>query len=132
MILVDTSIWISFFNKGISPQAKKLKTLIEQEEDICLVDLILTEILQGIRDDRLFEKTKVLLLNFPVFKPESIETYINAAKIYRQCRKQGSTVKTIDAIIASIALENDLIVFHNEKDFDHIAKYTGLRIFKQL
>jgi len=131
LILVDTSIWIDFFNKEKSTQAKKLEALIEQEESICLVDLILTEILQGIKDDILFEKTRDHLLNFPIFKAKSLDTYIYAADIYRLCRKKGLSIrKTIDSLIASIALENNLEIFHNDRDFDNIALCTRLKIFE--
>lgn len=131
MILVDTSIWIDFFNKKDSPQAKKLKTLLEQEESLCLADLILTEILQGIKDDDSFETARNYLLYFPIFRPKSLDTYIRAAQVYRLCRKMGFPVrKTIDALIASIALENDLEIFHNNRDFDNISRCTKLKIFK--
>lgn len=131
MILVDTSIWIDFFNKEDSSWAIKLKTLIEEEKDLCLVDVVLTEILQGITDDALFEKTKNWLFEFPIFSPKDIQTYIHASEIYRLCRKKGAAIrKTIDAFIASIALENSLEVFHNDRDFDKISLCTGLKIFK--
>lgn len=131
MILVDTSIWIDFFNEEDSPRAIRLKTLLEQEEDLCLVDVVLTEILQGIRDDALFEKIKNRLFEFPIFSPRDIQTYIQASQIYRLCRKKGVPIrKTIDALIASMALENGLEVFHNDRDFDKISLCTGLKIFK--
>ena len=132
MILVDSSIWIDFFNKEGSSRAIKLKTLLEQEEDLCLVDVVLTEILQGITDDALFEKTKNWLFEFPIFSPQNIQTYIHASEIYRLCRKKGVSIrKTIDALIASVALENGLEVFHNDRDFDKISLCTGLKIFKR-
>lgn len=132
MILIDTSIWIDFFNHPQSPFAKYLKELIEEDTDLCLTDIILTEVLQGIKDDRIFEETKTSLLAFPIVKPASIDTYISAANIYRTCRTKGITIyKTVDVIISAIAIENNLSIFHNDKDFDRIANCTNLRLYKR-
>jgi len=131
LILVDTSVWIDFFNHSRSVYAKKLKWLIEKGEEICLIDLTLTEILQGIRDEKTFGQIKDSLTKFPIINPISVDGYIQAANVYRLCRRKGKTIsKTIDVIIATIAIENDLILFHKDKDFDLIAECTELRIFE--
>lgn len=118
MILVDTSVWIDFLRGKDSKHRYLLRRLIEKEEDICLTEIILTEILQGIKDDALYETTKEYLLEFPMIKPKGTETYIKAAEIFRKCRKQGMTIrKTIDCIIAAIAQENNLALLHNDSDF---------------
>ncbi len=128
MILVDTSVWIDFLRGKDSEHRYLLRRLIEKEEDICLTEIILTEILQGIKDDALHETTKEYLLEFPVIKPKGTETYIKAAEIFRKCRKQGMTVrKTIDCIIAAIAQENNLTLLHNDSDFEVIKNCSGLR-----
>lgn len=130
MILVDTSVWIDFFDRSDSVYAKELKGLIEKDEEICLLDLNLTEILQGIRDEELFRQAKEYLTQFPIIRTAGLETHIHAANIYRLCRKQGKTItKTIDAIIAASAIENNLVLFHRDKDFDLIAGCTELKIF---
>ena len=130
MILVDTSVWIDFFNHPVSIYAAKLKSLIEQDEDICILDIILTEILQGIKDDGIFKELKEYLIQFPVIRASSLETYVSAANIYRLCRKKGKTIsKTVDAIIAAAALENDVKVFSKDKDFSLIADCSGLKLF---
>jgi len=127
MILVDTSVWIDFLIGRDTPPRRLLHRLIESEEDICITEIILTEILQGIRDDALYETTKEYLLEFPVIKPKGIDSYVLAADIYRQCRKQGKTVrKTVDCIIAAIALENKLMFLHNDTDFGVIKTCIGL------
>lgn len=129
MILVDTSVWIDFFDHPNASYAKELKSLIENDEDICLIDLILTEILQGIRNEKIFAQVKEYLTNFTILRADDLELYIKAANIYCACRKKGKTVsKTIDVIIAAIAIENNLVLFHKDKDFDLIADCTGLKI----
>ncbi len=127
MILVDTSVWIKFFNKSESIQAKILKNLLEEEMEICSTELIVTEILQGIGNERLFTQVKKYLLEFPIFEAKGIQTYIHAANIYRTCRRKGKTIrKTIDTIIAAIAIENKLELFHDDKDFNSISECVKL------
>ena len=130
VILVDTSVWIDFFDYPDSRHAQELKNLINKDEELCLVDLNVTEILQGINDERIFNDVKTCLMQFPVLRARGLATYIFAANLYRACRKKGKTVsKTIDMIIAAIAIENQVAVFHKDKDFDLIASCTKLKIF---
>lgn len=131
MILVDTSVWIDFLKGANSIHRETLHRLIEEDEDICITEIILTEILQGIKSDRDFRKLKDYLLEFPIYSPKGTETYLRAAQIYRDCRKKGKTVrKTVDCIIAAIAVENNLSVFHKYSDFDLIAACTSLRLLR--
>lgn len=128
MILVDTSVWIDFLGGRDTGHRHLLHQLIEKEEDICITEIILTEVLQGIREDMLYETTKKYLLEFPIIKPNGTETYIKAAEIFRRCKKQGRTIrKTIDCIIAAIAQENKLTLLHNDSDFEVIKNFSGLR-----
>ncbi len=131
MILVDTSVWIDFLRGENSPQCRTLHRLIEEEEDISLTEIILTEILQGIRKDKDFRKIKNCLLEFLILRPKGIETYIEAARIYRDCRKKGKTVrKTVDCIIAAICIENGQNLLHKDNDFDLIGTCTTLRAYR--
>jgi predicted nucleic acid-binding protein len=66
-----------------------------------------------------------------MYRPKGIETYIHAARIYRDCRKKGKTVRrTIDCIIAAICIENDLTLLHKDSDFDLIQACTGLQVIQ--
>lgn len=108
-----------------------LHRLIEDDEDIAITGIILTEILQGVKDDREYHAIKERLLMFPCIEPKGPDTYFHSARIYRACRDQGKTVrKTVDLIIAAICLENNLILLHRDRDFEHIADCTGLKIIK--
>ena len=125
VILVDTSVWVDFFRGAKSPQRDILRRLIEDEEDIAITEIVLTEILQGIRYDRDFRRIKALLLDFPIFKPRGIETYLKAAQIFRTCRKKAVTVrKTIDCIIAAVCIENNLTLLHKDRDYNLISSCT--------
>jgi predicted nucleic acid-binding protein len=123
MILADTSVWVDFLQGEDSPQRHMLHRLIEDEEDVCITEIILTEVLQGIKDDKEFRKVKSYLLEFPVYSPKGVETYVEAASIYRDCRRKGKTVrKTVDGIIAAICIEHGLVLLHKDSDFTLIEK----------
>jgi len=131
LILVDTSVWIDFLRGVNSPQRQTLHRLIEDEADIAITEIIITEILQGIKKERDFETTKNYLLEFPIYSPAGLKTYLEAAGIYRTCRKQGKTIrKTIDCIIAAICLEHDLTLLHKDSDFEVIKTCAGLKCFE--
>ena len=132
MILVDTSVWIDFLNGANSRERHTLHRLIEDEEDIVITEIALTEILQGIKDNDNFKRVKDYLLEFPIQRPKGTDTYLKAAEIYRDCRKKGKTVrKTIDCIIAAICLENSLTILHKDSDFDLIEKCSGLKVMRK-
>jgi len=131
MILVDTSVWIDFLNGANSKERHALHRLIEEEEDISITEIILTEILQGIKEDENLKRVKDYLIEFPIRKPKGTETYLKAAEIYRDCRKKGKTVrKTVDCIIAAICIENGLTLLHKDSDFDLIGSCAGLKVLE--
>jgi len=132
MILVDTSVWINFFNDVEILTVGFLEELIESEEDLCISEYILTEVLQGFKQDRDFKLARQQLLNFPVYFLNGVDSYIKAAQLHRKCRNLGITIrKTADCIIAQTAIENQLLLLHNDADFDRIASCCPLRIYKK-
>ena len=131
MILVDTSVWIDFLNGANTKERHALHRLIEEEEDISITEIILTEILQGIKEDKNFKRVKDSLLEFPIHKPKGTATYLKAAGIYRDCRKKGKTVrKTVDCITAAICIENNITLLHKDSDFDIIEGCVGLKVLR--
>lgn len=131
MIVVDTSVWIDFLTGAESPHRHELHRLIETGQEIGLTEISLTEILQGIKSDILFSKTKNYLLDFPLLSPKGVETYVESAVIYKSCRRKGKTVRsTIDCLISAITREQNASLFHKDRDFDHIADCVGLRLYE--
>ncbi len=130
MVLVDTTVWIDLFSAQPGGQVKSLENLIEEREDICVCGIILTEVLQGIRKDSEYRKTRDLFRNL-IFLPMQYSVFLRAAEIYRQLRRRGITIRrSLDCIIASVAIENDVPLLHNDKDFMFIEKHSGLKRFK--
>ena len=130
MIMVDTTVWIDFFNNNLTTQVEKLKDSLKNSKDICICGVILAEILQGIRSDKQYLKTKSYLKNL-IFLPMDYSTFIKSAEIFRYLRKRGITIrKPIDCMIAAISVENNVPLLHNDRDFDHIELYKGFRAIK--
>jgi predicted nucleic acid-binding protein len=127
MILVDTSVWIDFFHGKRNEPSEKLFKAIDNSEDICTSGIIMTEILQGIRMDKEYDRTKNILLDL-IYLPVTKAMFIHAASIYRSLRKQGKTIRSpIDCIISAICLEHAVKLLHNDKDFNQIAQVTPLK-----
>ena len=130
MVLVDTTVWIDFFSAKSYQHVQTLEKLIVDREDICLCGIILTEVLQGIREDSEFNRTRDLFTNL-VFLPMDYPVFSLSAEIYRNLRRKGITIrKPVDCIIAAVAIEQNVPLLHNDKDFIPIEKYFGLKRLK--
>jgi predicted nucleic acid-binding protein len=128
MTVVDTSVWIDLFANRGSPQVRVLESLIERREDICVCGIILTEVLQGIRDEKEYSDTKSMLANL-IFLPMTRETFLLAASIYRSLRARGITIRnSIDCMIAAVCIENTVQLLHNDRDFDLLAAHFDLQV----
>ena len=127
MVLVDTTVWIDFFAARNTPQVSMLEELISDGEDICVCGIVLTEVLQGIRNDARYRRTKAHFDNL-ILLPMAKSAFVRSAAIYRSLRKKGITVrKPVDCIIAAVALEHKVRLLHNDRDFLPIEKHFGLK-----
>lgn len=130
MILVDSSVWIDYFRGTDSAPANELDMLLGSVP-LAIGDLILTEVLQGFKGERLFRDAKRLLksLDFVVLGGEDVA--IPAAQNYRRLRAQGITVrKTIDTVIATRCIVSRFDLLHNDRDFDPFEQHLGLRVVR--
>jgi predicted nucleic acid-binding protein len=128
MVLIDTTVWIDFFAGRQLPHAAILERLIKDREDICICGIILTEVLQGIRGKSEFRKTKELFKAM-IFLPMPYSVFLGAAEIYRTLRRKGITIRnSVDCMIASVAIENDMMLLHNDRDFEPIEKHLRLKV----
>lgn len=128
MLLVDTSVWIDYFNGVINPQTDYLDEILGLEP-IGVGDLILVEVLQGFRTDAGYRRAKALFSDLAVYEIVGIERAIRAADNHRLLRAKGITVrKTIDTLIATFCIDRDFPLLFTDRDFDPFAEYLGLRI----
>jgi predicted nucleic acid-binding protein len=125
MILIDTSVWIQVFKDKQGTEAQRIQQWLDERE-VVLTRFNQLELLQGCRDD----KEWLLLSNYledQIYIEASAETWQAAARIYYDLRRQGLTVRSpIDCCIAQIAIENEILLLHNDKDFSIIHQIRPL------
>jgi predicted nucleic acid-binding protein len=128
--IVDTSVWIDFFGGNDTPEVQELQRLIDASEDVCICGVILTEVLQGIREDKDHAAASAAFEAF-LFLPMTQRTFMRAADLYRTLRRREVTVRNaVDCMIASVAIEHDIPLLHNDRDFDGIATLRNLKVVK--
>ena len=127
MILIDSSVWIDYFNGRSTRHTDRLDQLLGGEE-LLTGDLIVTEVLQGFRHDRDFERARRALDQLPYADMLGRELALAAAQNYRRLRQRGITIrKTIDVMIATFCIRDGHILLHGDRDFTPMAKHLGLR-----
>ena len=131
MIVVDTTVWIDFLEARGTAFDRHLTDLLETDAPIALVDIVYCEVLQGIRNEDTFQRTRVSLLAHPILRPRGLETFETAANLYRMARRRGLTIRrTVDCLIASTCLEAGAEIYHNDRDFDARARVSDLAIYR--
>lgn len=128
MILVDSSVWINYFNGIATAQTEKLDQLLSREQ-LVIGDLILTEVLQGFASNRDFQFAQKMLGSLQVVELGGREIAIQAARNFRALRRQGVTVRgTIDTLIATRCIKSGDELLYDDRDFDPFVKHLGLRV----
>ena len=129
MIVVDTTVWIDFLEARGTVFERHLAELIEGDAPIGLVDVVYGEVLQGIRDEDVYRRTRLSLLAYPIMRPRGLETFETAANLYRAARRRGLTIRrSVDCVIGAMCLEAGAEIFHNDRDFETIARVSDLVI----
>ena len=127
MILVDSSVWVDYFNGQITQETDYLDSLLGTEP-VAIGDLILAEVLQGFRSDSDYEAAKELLASLTIYDLLGASLAIKTADNYRALRKRGITVrKTADAIIATFCIERRIPLLYSDRDFDPFVKHLTLK-----
>ena len=132
MILVDTSVLIDLFKGNDNKAVCVFREVIQQQVPFAITSLTYQEILQGARTRKEYTILNEYLSTQRFFHPkDQLVSYAGAADIYFSCQRKGVTIRsTIDCLIAQIALEHDLFLLHNDKDFTAMAPVIGLQIYK--
>jgi predicted nucleic acid-binding protein len=128
VVLVDTSVWIDFFQNNDSFYAITLEGLIKDNNRAVICGVVLQEVLQGIKDHTSYEITKERLLKLP-FLDTNKETYIYASSLYRSLRRKGVTIPSIDSTLGSLAVLHRIPLFTKDEHFKTIARYSELKLF---
>ncbi len=122
-ILVDTSVWVDFFNGYPSPQAETLARLIREDADLVTCGLIVSEVLQGLRQAKSLLKIERHFRQMDWLSPNEPDTYLEAADLFRRLRERGITVRsTIDCVIASLAAHHDALILSKDRDLTLIVE----------
>ncbi len=128
MVIIDSSVWIDFFNGVATPQVNALRGLLATGE-AALGDLNVFEVLQGFRSDRGVRLARDLFQNCYVLPMLSAELAVQAASLYRSLRRRGITVRAPnDALIAAAVIAGDHVLLHSDRDFDHFERHLGLQV----
>jgi predicted nucleic acid-binding protein len=127
MVLVDSSVWINYFNGNTTWQTEILDQMLLQIP-LFTGDLILTEVLQGFRKDNEYNKAKKIMSILSCKQMVGYELAIKSAENYRKLRKKGITVrKTIDVIIGTFCINENIPLLHDDKDFEPMVEHLSLK-----
>lgn len=128
MVIVDTTVWIDYLQGFTNPETDWLHAELDRQR-LGLTDVILCEVLQGVRDERAAKDVERQLLTLQVFESGGIDLALEAARNYRTLRGRGHTVrKTIDCLIATFCIREDHSLLHRDRDFDSFEKFLGLSV----
>ena len=125
--MVDSSVWIDYFNGNECPEVVYLDNILGIKP-VVIGDNILTEVLQGFKGDKEYKKAKRLLTALPLFQLSNKSLAVKSADNYRALRKKGITVrKTIDTIIATYCIEQDVPLLFTDRDFLPFVELLSLK-----
>ena len=128
MVIVDTTVWIDYLRGTSNAEVLWLDRELQRQR-LGLTDLILSEVLQGVRDKGAFDRVRQDLLKFLVFETGGIDLAVAAAENYRKLRERGRTVRrTIDCLIATFCIEGGHLLLHRDGDFDVFERWLGLQV----
>jgi len=130
MVVVDTTVWIDYINGLETPYTNALDYELLHNQ-VVTGDLLITEFLQGFRNDRDFETAKNIMDSLIYCDMLGKEIALKSAGNFRFLRKNGITIRrTADIIIGTFCIEHELPLLHNDRDFEPMEKYLGLRVYK--
>jgi len=130
VVIVDTTVWIDYFQGMTNPETDWLHVELDRQR-LGLTDLILCEILQGVRDELTARAVERELLKLELFVAGGVELAREAARNYGTLRSRGHTVrKTIDCLIATFCIREQHSLLHRDRDFDPFEKFLGLSVIR--
>lgn len=129
MIVVDTSAWIELLRGTGSPVHLQLREALRGDEELCVTEVVVAEILAGARSVQQTEELRSMLLGFTLLPLRGLDGFEQAAALYRACRWAGETLRSIaDCLVAVPAIEAGAPVLHADRDFATLARHTPLEV----
>lgn len=131
MILIDSSVWIDFFNGRATPRAANLALLLDDMAPVAVADLVLFEVLRGFRHERDYLAARKTLTALTVVEIGGEDNALQAAQHDRLLRAMGYTIRSaVDVLQASYCIEHDYALLHNDADFDVMEDLRGLKVWR--
>jgi len=128
VVIVDTTVWVDYLRGTHNPETEWLEIEADRKR-LGLTDLILCEVLQGVRSDQELSQVRKELERFALFETGGEKLAIAATRNYRRIREEGLTVrKTIDCLIATFCMSNGHALLHRDRDFDAFEEILGLPV----
>ena len=130
MVIVDTTVWVDYFQGASNPETEWLHVELDRRR-LGLTNLILCEVLQGVRDEFVAKDVERQLLKLEVFETGGVNLAREAARNYRTLRSRGHTVrKTIDCLIATFCIREQHSLLHRDRDFDPFERFLELSVIR--
>ncbi|MBK7585219.1 MAG: PIN domain-containing protein [Myxococcales bacterium] len=134
MIVLDTSVLSLAFRRRaagarVDPRVGALAALIEVGDLLAVPGIVVQEVLSGVRAPAQFDRLAGLLAPLPVLLADRSH-HVRAAQVANACRRRGVTVSVVDALIAAQTIEHRGRLFTADRDFEHIAQHSELRLFR--
>lgn len=132
MTLIDTSAWVEYLRATGSEAHLGVRQVLHADAEVHTTDVVVMELVAGARDDDHLAQLRRLIGRCRYVPVEGLGDYETAAALYLQCRRAGSTVRALtDCLIATVALRAELAVLHSDRDFDVLARHTGLKTYRE-
>lgn len=132
MVVVDSGVWIDFFNGANTPQNQALRDLLTHgEATLVAPDLVLYEVLRGFRHERDYLQARQLMLSMTIEPTGGESLAQHADQHYRSLRAVGITVRSaIDVLVATFCISRGDALLHRDRDFDAFEELRGLRALR--
>jgi predicted nucleic acid-binding protein len=129
VLVVDSSVWIDYFNGTPNPAREVLRKLLDDGElRLVVPDLVMFEVLRGFRDERDFRQARLLFESLDIEAAGGADLALIAAQHFRSLRAAGFTPRSsIDVLVAAFCIERDYALLHRDRDFDAFEALRGLR-----
>jgi predicted nucleic acid-binding protein len=130
VVIVDTTVWVDYLRGEQNPQVDWLYREMDRQR-LGLTDLILCEVLQGVREEAMFGSVLEKFSQFEIFESGGVDLAVAAARNFRKLRQRGLTVrKTIDCLIATFCLREKHLLLHRDRDYEAFEHELGLAVVR--